>query len=322
MTDGDDDIPEEALAEAFDWLLALEAAPADERLRRRFEQWLHADARHGRAYRRAEHTWAVTGQLARREGADRPAERAERAPRHRRWSKHWPRVVAATAAMLALLVGGPRLWLAFQADYRTGVGETRTVALDDGSTVELNTRSAIRTHYRPDAREVRLLDGEAFFDVARDEQRPFRVHAGDEVVRVVGTAFNVHIDDAAVRVGVARGRVRVGTGRHRRTLAAGQRWRLDRESGVGRTATLGAGGVADWRDGRLAVADATVAEVAAELDRYHPGRIWLVGDRLARHHITGSYDLDKPEAALRAAVEPYGGRVQSVTPYLLLVSHR
>ena len=92
----------------------------------------------------------------------------------------------------------------------TAVGQQRSVTLADESVVTLNTNSIIETRLAADVRSVYLRKGEVYFAVAHDQARPFYVHAGDALVRAVGTAFDVRVrDDARVEVIVAEGRVEV-----------------------------------------------------------------------------------------------------------------
>ena len=92
----------------------------------------------------------------------------------------------------------------------TAVGEQRSITLADGSLIKLNTRTTIRHRFDESTRRVELIEGEALFDVARDEQRPFIVTAGATEVRVLGTSFNVYKQsDLEATVSVLEGRVTV-----------------------------------------------------------------------------------------------------------------
>ena len=81
------------------------------------------------------------------------------------------------------------------------------ITLADGSIVTLNTASRIETRMNGQERTVRLLEGEAFFEVAHDATRPFRVYAGDGMTVAVGTAFSVRLNKNAVEVVVSEGKV-------------------------------------------------------------------------------------------------------------------
>ena len=82
----------------------------------------------------------------------------------------------------------------------TATGESRTVTLADGSQVNLSGGSAIGVDITSEERRVRLLSGEAFFDVAHDAARPFTVEAGEARIVVLGTAFDVALDPSATTV--------------------------------------------------------------------------------------------------------------------------
>ena len=78
----------------------------------------------------------------------------------------------------------------------TAVGEHRVISLADGSLIHLNTDSLILVDFSDTRRDIHLVRGEAHFEVAHDELRPFIVKAGDNTVTAVGTAFNVQITSA------------------------------------------------------------------------------------------------------------------------------
>lgn len=89
--------------------------------------------------------------------------------------------------------------------YSVPKGEHKVVELEDGSSVHLNTDSLIEVDYTKNTRTVRLVRGEALFEVAHDEARPFLVYAGENIVRAVGTAFVVRLDDSTTSVIVTEG---------------------------------------------------------------------------------------------------------------------
>ena len=309
-------IPEALIERAFDWLLVLQADPDDAEQKAQFDTWLRSDPLHEEAYRRAVSTWKLTGQVQASELHDGAAIRS--LPGRRRSRVRWG-IPAALAACLMLLAAWPSLSILLRADYRTDVGGMRTVSLADGSSVILNTDSALSVEYSGSVRALELIQGEAYFEVASDPARPFIVQAGDHRVTVLGTAFNVRHDDDGLSVAVVHGRVQSDRDGDSLELHPGDR--LHRVPGSPPKVTeVNTQRIASWRKQRLAVAGATVAEVAAELDRYHLGRIWVLDEKLAERRVTGSYNLATPEAALHALVEPHGGRVQTLTPYVILLT--
>lgn len=91
----------------------------------------------------------------------------------------------------------------------TTIGDYRDIELSDGTLVKLNTNSRIEIDYDNRTRNVRLLAGEAYFDVISNSTRPFLVYAGNNYVRVIGTAFVVRLSERDLEVTVTRGKVQV-----------------------------------------------------------------------------------------------------------------
>lgn len=178
-----------------------------------------------------------------------------------RW---WPAgLVAVAATALAVVAttlgGGPR-----EEVVRTRPGEHRTLSLSGGTTVALNGGTTIR-YAGPDAREIALDAGQAWFSVRHDADRPFAVRLGDDVVRDVGTIFDVaRTADGAV-VSVGEGEVAYEAGGRRVRLPAGRR--LVVYKGVAAASSIEPSAVGAWRRGRLVYRDAAIPDVAADLAR-------------------------------------------------------
>jgi len=292
---------------ALDWLLRVEAAPEDRLLRGQRDAWLAVHNSHATAYRQAERVWRLTGAVPLSVLRSRPA----------RWRRGGLALVAAALAACVVLWLAPDLGVLMRGDYRTSAGETRDIALPDGSTVSLDADSAIAVGPN---RAVELLAGRAFFQVKRDPGQAFTVTAGEARVAVLGTAFDVLLSEHAVTVAVQTGSVSVTSGPHQAvTINPGQRAIVERADGAITAAAVGVGGIAAWRSGKLVVEGVPVAEVIEELDRHHAGVILLRDPVLGARRITGVFDLRDPDAALRAVLRPYGGSVLAITPYMLVV---
>ncbi len=123
------------------------------------------------------------------------------------------RWIAFAAAVGILAIGSLVSWVvSMNTDdmrYVTAIGEQRVFTLDDGSTVHLNTRSELVVRFDQHLRRIDLVQGEAYFVVARDSERPFRVHGGDTVFSALGTRFNVRVWEDRAQVTVVEGRVAV-----------------------------------------------------------------------------------------------------------------
>ncbi len=112
----------------------------------------------------------------------------------------------------SILVASISGWFYLQHGvYATDIGEQRSLALADGSTVELNSRSRIRVRYTEHERRIDLLRGQALFHVAKNKARPFIVQTDNTQVRAVGTAFDVYNTSSGTIVTVVEGRVAVHT---------------------------------------------------------------------------------------------------------------
>jgi transmembrane sensor len=146
----------------------------------------------------------------------------------------------------------------------TRPGETRVIALDDGTTVELNGGTTMRFD-RKNARFAALDAGEAAFTVRHDATDPFRVTVGDTVFEDAGTVFNIVHTDVATRIGVSEGKVIYNPEAEAISLPAGRALAEDAQ-GL-RVMDVAPAAVASWRQGRLVYANASVADISQDIGR-------------------------------------------------------
>jgi len=230
----------------------------------------------------------------------------------RRW---WLTAVAAGAV---LVVSG---WYVSQRlggwqEFTTAVGEQRAVQLPDGSIVNINTDSRVKVHLSAQARDIRLLQGEALFKVQHDVARPFRVHAGDVVIQAVGTQFDVYRRTHNTTVSVLEGRVRVGldrigsaardatepkttSGEHPAVptaISAGEQADIGHDGRIKRRTPLNAVHVTAWQQRRLMFDEETLATISAEFNRYNHRHFRLEGTDAGGRRFSGIFDADDPES--------------------------
>lgn len=312
---------------AADWLIRVREAPGDAALARSLAHWLDERDEHRRAYASVERSWQIMAELAPAPadpqghvGLEAPPAAVLAFPR-RLWR---PLAIgAALAAALVAFLAAPALVLLMEADYRTGTGARQALALADGSRIELGADSAVAVDMSGGRRVVRLLAGEAFFDVRPDPARPFVVDAGGVDVTVLGTRFNVRLTSTDAGVELAEGAVSLdypGHGQAHARLVPGQSALVDLRTGALVTGEIAVDDIAVWREGRLFVQDATIAAVVEQLQRYHRAWITVPDGALAQQRVTGLYDLTDPDRALRALVEPHGGRMREISPYMRVLS--
>jgi transmembrane sensor len=289
-----------ARSEAADWLVRLRADDLGEGEAQAFDAWLAASTANAQAYD------AVIGVMDEFAAASPQVEQALKAERLRvpvltRRVYLAAGGMAAAAAVALFLV--PTFSAVEPAAYATATGQHETVTLADGSRIELNAGTRLTVALGRDERRVVLDQGQAVFDVAPDAQRPFVIAAGDRMVRVVGTQFDVRRREGRLSVTVARGLVEVrpvGEARGRAyRLRPGQR--LDHvEGAAGETvAAASSDEVLGWRSGRLVYRDRPLAEVVSDLNHQFATPIRIADPRLAEASISGVLVLDDQDAVIR-----------------------
>lgn len=312
---------------ALEWFMRVRDAPADESVRADLDAWLSLDDAHRKAYWKATKVWKLTGALP---ALDEPAPAALPVRiRDRRVARFARPHLAALAAIVVLFaVSLPWLEIWLRADYHTAVGQTQTVPLADGSTVQLNANSAIAVDLDASRRSVRLLQGEAFFEIAPDATRPFTVNTPNATINVLGTAFNVRAHGGATDIAVERGIVSVttsGVATSSRSPATSQRLTASDFMTIDATprlASIAPQRIATWRDGRLIVERATAGDVVDALSSYRRGVI-LLAPNLRQRHVTGVYDLHRPDAAVQTLATSLSADVQFFTPWIVRIAdHR
>lgn len=290
---------------AAKWFSRQRSGACDARERQAFADWLAEDPAHASAYRQIEQLWSDLDQLR------RPAI----APR-RGSSLPWRGLAAASVFCAALLLAndfsGGRLADPQQVQ-STAPGEQREVTLVDGTRVFLAAHSTLRVDYSEGWRDVRLLRGEAYFEVTHDADRPFRVTAGESRVRVLGTGFDVHREGDGLTVAVRHGKVALQAqlaAPGEQTLTAGDRARLSSGAEEAQVDRVPVAAIAAWRDGMLAFRNQPLGALVDELSQYRAAPIRLGDQRLADKPISGNVRLARPDDFLAALPVLLDVRVQ------------
>jgi transmembrane sensor len=314
------DSPSRATEEAAEWSVLLLDDPDDRDLRRRFEAWRRLSTENASAWTDIQQTAALAADALPAYAQEwKPmvaAASARKAKSRRRWLV--PAVSMALAATVAWMAI-PVAMLHLEADHLTGTAELKTIRLQDGSAVTLGPDSAIAVSLTAAARDIRLLKGEAFFDVTSDPNRRFQVSAQSVQASVLGTRFDVRLDGAGVMVAVEEGRVLVEASGGRETLERGQAAQVASSGRIARE-DVEAASVAMWRQQLVYLKNRPLSEAVNEIRRYFPGRIVVTESSLEQQPTTGVFDMKDPEAALRGLAQAHGATVRRVSPWLLVVS--
>lgn len=313
------------------WLATLSDESCTDAERQQFSAWLRASTRNveeflrlstlTRTLSRHGEVWpdrSVESLIAEAQASSNIAtlelRRTDREPTRMRRVLPW--LMAASIAIVAIggtfFASGGRWQSWSDRSYQTAVGEQRSITLEDGSVVELNTRSSLRTRFSRTLRAVELVDGEAIFRVSKDAQRPFRVRTGATDIVAVGTAFNVNADKARTIVTVLEGRVRVdsrvsvpagraaagGAQSEPILLDIGEQLIVTVAQPAVRLSLPDTDKVTSWTQRRLIFDDTSIADAAAEFARYSPRQIRIVDTAIAARKVTGVFDAADPASLI------------------------
>lgn len=290
--------------QAIAWLLRLRDTPSDSEIHADFAAWLAADPAHGLAYRQVEAQWAWMEPFEEQSFSARDEALRYRPPARK---PVW-RGLASYGAAASLLLGiglalfSPQGWYGLSHSYSVGKGQRQTIALSDGSSLELNTDTEVRVHFNRRQRHVDLVRGEVFFKVKHDAERAFTVHVGNLSVHDIGTAFDVYKQAEQVSVAVQEGVVAMESQSERRELSAGQQLAYSNNGRFVAVPQADIAAATAWRQGQLVFRGRRLIEVMAEIGRYHDVDIRLPDPKLAELRVNGSFRTEQLDSMLNAVV--------------------
>jgi transmembrane sensor len=288
------------------WVWRMEAGQLEGAASQEFECWLRQDPRHRRAVEELSNVWSALDVLAEAKRDEKIATFTDVATGSAaRWRLPW---WLSAAAVLVLALGGV-LWMSKAGENQTlatAVGQHRAVTLADGSVVTLNTNTIVETNLTRSVRQIYLRKGQAHFEVAHDRSRPFLVHAGNALVRAVGTAFEVRLgNDQQVNVLVNEGRVEVQADTMALSTPTSGSSKLIRAVRAGEQISTTAGNYSvvpvtqsqimselAWREGAIVFDSEPLSAAIAEIGRYSDARIVISDPRVAAMHIGGRFRTD------------------------------
>lgn len=304
-------LQDEITTQACTWFALIVDGSATPDERQAWERWMQADVRHAKAYADLERLWTMSAGLAR---VQPPAPRSISRRRFVQW--------ASAASVSAVAAGSVMLWLKGEnlpwGDVRTTVGERRSERLPDGTQVELAGNTAFDLDFSGPERRVKMLRGEAFFQVQPNPVRPFRVDAGAGSLTTVGADFCLSCLGDAVDLSVSKHALRVVAGGQQAELNAGQTLHYSAQ-GLGDIQRAELEQVLAWRTGRLVFFDTPLAKVVSSLERWRSGRIFITDERLATRPVSLIINLQHPEQMLDVLAQALPIRLQRFTPLLTLI---
>ena len=307
---------------AAEWMARLRKAD-DPATRQAYELWLDEQPENRASAATLDQAWESVGEL----GDDPLVQEILAAPPKTASGGFFsPAFQLATALMLGFtMIAAFFVWrhLESAAVYQTATGEQQVVDLRDGSRLHLNVGTLLEVDLRSNERGAHLVRGQAFFDVAPDPDRPFVVTAGDKEITVLGTKFDVLLQDGETRVTVIEGRVAVtslaeeepsvpadpqhssGTSaenaeapieapQKRLELTAHDviRWpKSAPPSPLDAKPTIET--VEAWLDGKVIFSEAPLEDAVLELDRYTSETVRLASPELADLTVSGVFYVER-----------------------------
>lgn len=296
-------LPDSVRAEAAAWVARLHGSARSRALEAGLRKWLSADPTHAHAFEIATEAWEVGGSI-RGIAVPRMADPFVDAPPRTLAGK---RQLAMAATVLAVLAG-VLFYFKLHTPISTAVGEQRMLTLTDGTRIFLNTDTRLFVQEDASQRRVRLTNGEALFEVAKNPHRPFVVTAGGQEVVALGTAFVVRSDTQKLSVTLMEGKVAISpvseSAQAQTILTPGQRLtfvsrkppQLDKPAIEEVTA---------WRRGEVILDKTRLQDAVAEMNRYSAVKLVIDDSQTANIRVSGIFRAGDSVRFAQAVSETY-----------------
>jgi transmembrane sensor len=293
-------------ARAAHWVVRLESDP-DAAERAEAERWIDADPLNSIAFVAAQVAWERAAHVRIRDVPPASAPKWMPHASDRLLSRRALGASLLAASAVAAVGLGARA--SFAGDrHQTARGEQSVARLTDGSSISLNTETAIDVRMSGACRRVRFLDGEALFDVARDVKRPFVVDLGSFRIEVLGTSFNVRKRQEAVELTVTHGLVSVVGADGRAAKVRAGETTLIRPDLIA-TTELDPGVLRQrvaWQDGYIELDDERLEQAVSEFNRYRESPILIADPRIASLNVAGRFGVHEGAAFVAALRSSFG----------------
>lgn len=279
----------EVREQAADWLARRMIGPWEASDQAELEAWLAQSPAHEIEFLRMETGWGRTERLT---ALRKPGKLQSRPAKSHSLLFRGAAVLAVSAILgagaffLTTQQGNPEI-------YSTRVGGQKLITLADGSRIELNTNTVLRTNFSRSRREVTLLRGEAYFQVQHDAGRPFVVLAANHRVTDLGTKFLVRNEKDGVQVSLLEGKAELqsandGIQQHSVILLPGDIAVASAHAlNVSRKPEKELHDELGWRRGVIVLSHMTLGDAAAEFNRYNTTKI-IIADEEARKRVIGA----------------------------------
>lgn len=311
--------------EAHAWIRRLTSGEARASDAAALQRWCSQSPAHAAAFSEASRFWKAFGPAGQSLLADeRVTNRGPRAGGRTSISRRAVvgGALAATAAGVMVVRPPLDLWpslFELRADYRTGVGEQREVAVVDGVVVQMNTRTSISLGSGDASGAVELIAGEASFKVADRRAATFSVIAAGGRTTSTEAQFDVRVEGAGVHVTCLANEAYVEHRTQRMVLKSRQRVTYG-DSGFGDVVAIDPSIAAAWQQGLIICNMMPLTDLIQELNRYRSGRIVLLNAQLGRNPVNGRFRIDRPDEALVQIERAFGIHARTLPGGLVLLA--
>lgn len=311
------------LREALAWVVRLHSGDATTADAEALRRWRDSAPGHEMAFRDAVRLWRSFREAARELAGENGERQSGPLDQPRMLSRRnvFSGAMAASVIAGGLAIRPPlQLWSSLEelsADYRTGKGEQRDIALSDGFSLKMNTQTsvAVRAGTGP---HIEVLSGEAA--ISASSSMPVLVDASGGRIAAVQATFNVRCLNGGVTVSCIDGAVDVTLNGQDVHIARNEQVTYSPAMGLGKPAPGDPKQFASWQEGLLVVHDKPLESVIAEVNRYRPGRIVLLNNDLKNRMITGTFRLDRLDDFVGQAHALFGAKVRSLPGGVVLLS--
>jgi len=281
--------------QAIEWMLELQDEGLSTDQHQPLKNWRQQDPEHERAWQRIEHLNSKFSSLSSSVGKAVTYAGIADNNKHSRRDSMKALALLLFAGSSTLLLEQQFSWQNIMADAKTDVGQRKTITLADGTTVDLNTDTAISIHFTELERRIRLHNGEVLIATAKDnstQSRPFIVETPHGELQPIGTKFNVYLRDKLSRLIVLEGAVEVrpkDINGEFETITAQQQVSFDR-SHIYAVEAANEDSVA-WRSGMIVASGMRLADFLVEVSRHRSG-VLRCEPSAANLRVSGTYPLD------------------------------
>jgi transmembrane sensor len=306
--------------EAFAWVMQFARGRGSTDDLSALQEWARQSPEHAIAFDRVSRTWKTLGTMGDELDAEFPSLRPARnaAPTRLGRRAFLGGAVAASAAGAAFLAARPPLelwpsWSEMNADYRTGVGERRELALAENVSIDMNTRTSIANGAEPE-----LISGEAVISISRKADAPFALRAAGGRIVASDARFNIRSESATVYVTCLQGAVTVERLSKTLPLPAGRQVAYS-SLGLGSTVKIDTSVVRAWQDGVVIFQSTPIADVIAEVNRYRSGRVILTNRALGQRLFNARLRITNIDRVVGQIVQAFGARATTLPGGIVLL---